>query len=82
MCLRVVWVAYQDALEDLTAINANYTKLLVDLTVTLAGLKAVIEAQERRLESQERRLETQERLLKEAHDALLRGPRVSNVQPV
>ena len=47
--LRVVWVAYQDTLKRLAAMNETYTKLLVDLTVTLAGLKQVIEGQERLL---------------------------------
>jgi len=47
--LRVVWVAYQDTLKRLAAMNETYTKLLVDLTVTLAGLKQVIEGQEQLL---------------------------------
>ena len=47
--LKVVWAAYQDTLKRLAAMNETYTKLLVDLTVTLAGLKQVIEAQERLL---------------------------------
>ena len=47
--LRVVWIAYQDTLKRLAAMNDVYTKLLVDLTVTLAGLKQVIEAQEKLL---------------------------------
>jgi len=44
--LRVVWTAYLAKDKDLATTNAAYTKLLVDLTVTLAGLKQVIEAQD------------------------------------
>lgn len=41
--LRVVWQAYQAALKDLSSYNATYTKLLVDLNVTLTRLTQVIE---------------------------------------
>lgn len=47
--IKVVWTAYQEALKLLAQYNETYTKLLVDLTVTLAGLKQVIEAQEKLL---------------------------------
>ena len=47
--LRVVWTAYLAKDRELATTNASYTKLLVDLTVTLGGLKQVIEAQDRML---------------------------------
>ena len=45
--LRVIWTAYLAKDKELAARNADYTKLLVDLTVTLGGLKQVIEGQDR-----------------------------------
>lgn len=44
--LRVVWVEYQRALARLIAMIETYNKLLLDLTLTLEGLKRVIESQE------------------------------------
>lgn len=44
--LRVVWVEYQRAIARLIAMIETYNKLLLDLTVTLEGLKRVIESQE------------------------------------
>ena len=47
--LKVVWTTYQSTLKELLRLLEVYTKLLVDLTVVLNGLKQAIEAQEKLL---------------------------------
>jgi hypothetical protein len=45
--LKVVWSVYQQALRDIATQNAAHVKMLVDLTVTLASLTAIIEGLDR-----------------------------------